>query len=171
MYLLFFTSLTILVMSLLFTRMMHPLAAGTALLAQTILICIAAGLQNKSMWFSYILFLIFLGAMLVLFIYVASLASNETFNLSMTSTLMFLSTTVLALFYLVTDPMTMTVKQSIESSYLSTTTFLSSQQFTLSMIYNPTAMNMTLFMIIYLLMTLIVVVKITSTFFGPLRLS
>nr|QBS48158.1 NADH dehydrogenase subunit 6 [Pandalus hypsinotus] len=171
MYLLIFTSLAIMLMSLLFIRVVHPLAAGTALLAQTIFICVAAGLQNKSMWFSYILFLIFLGAMLVLFIYVASLASNEAFNFSGSSTMTFVGAMVVALLCVVADPMIVAVKQSIEGSYLSATTFLSSQQLTLSMIYNPSAMNLTLFVIIFLLMTLIVVVKLTCTFFGPLRLS
>nr|BBB86770.1 NADH dehydrogenase subunit 6 [Pandalus borealis] len=172
MYLLFFTSLTILTISLLFISVKHPLAAGMALLIQTICICLAAGLQNKDMWFSYILFLIFLGAMLVLFIYVASLASNEAFNFSMTSAVVKTMTTMIVVFfYFISDPLIMAAKQSIQMSYLTTTTFLSSQQLTLSMVYNPAVMPLTMFIILFLLMTLIVVVKLTCTFFGPLRLS
>jgi len=38
-------------------------------------------------------------------------------------------------------------------------------------IYNPTNINLTIFIVFYLLLTLIVVVKITDVFFGPLRLS
>nr|QDO72161.1 NADH dehydrogenase subunit 6 [Pandalus japonicus] len=168
---LMFSSLAILTTALLFTRIMHPLAAGLALLVQTILICVASGLQNKSMWFSYILFLIFLGAMLVLFIYVASLASNEAFNLSSPSTMKFMAATGIIIFCVAGNPVIMAMKQTIESSYLEIATFVSSQELTLSMIYNPIVMNITTFVILYLLLTLIVVVKITSTFFGPLRLS
>ena len=40
-----------------------------------------------------------------------------------------------------------------------------------STIYNSTNINITIFIVFYLLLTLIVVVKITDTFFGPLRLS
>ena len=49
---------------------------GLTLLIQTILVSIISGLITKTFWFSYILFLVFLGGILVLFIYVTSLASN-----------------------------------------------------------------------------------------------
>nr|AEX32639.1 NADH dehydrogenase subunit 6 [Alvinocaris longirostris]WQG15276.1 NADH dehydrogenase subunit 6 [Alvinocaris longirostris] len=171
MSLLLFTSSITIALSISFTRMLHPLAMGTTLLLQTVMICVTAGLSTSSMWFSYILFLIFLGAMLVLFIYVASLASNEAFSISATLTiivsLMFFLSSMLWLF----DPLVPLLKTCIESSFLETSQFLFSTQSTLSMIYNPSSMNLTLFIILYLLLTLIVVVKITSTFFGPLRLS
>nr|WQG15303.1 NADH dehydrogenase subunit 6 [Alvinocarididae sp.] len=171
MSLLLFMSMIAIALSLSFTRMLHPLAMGSALLTQTVVICVTAGLSTKSMWFSYILFLIFLGAMLVLFIYVASLASNEAFTVSMTLTsgsfLIFLLGSMLWML----DPLLPLLKASIESSFLETSQFLFSTQSTLSMIYNPSSANLTLFIILYLLLTLIVVVKITSTFFGPLRLS
>ena len=38
-------------------------------------------------------------------------------------------------------------------------------------IYSSTNINITIFIVFYLLLTLIVVVKITDTFFGPLQLS
>ena len=40
-----------------------------------------------------------------------------------------------------------------------------------SIIYNSTNLNLTIFIVFYLFLTLIVVVKITNIFFGPLRLS
>nr|QNV11699.1 NADH dehydrogenase subunit 6 [Rhamphomyia barbata] len=76
-------SLMIMISSFIFMQMNHPLAMGLMLLMQTFLICLITGLMTKSFWFSYILFLIFLGGMLVLFIYVTSLASNEMFSMSM----------------------------------------------------------------------------------------
>nr|YP_006883533.1 NADH dehydrogenase subunit 6 [Alvinocaris chelys]AFO37817.1 NADH dehydrogenase subunit 6 [Alvinocaris chelys] len=168
--LLFVSSITI-ALSASFTRMLHPLAMGMTLLLQTIMICVAAGLSSSSMWFSYILFLIFLGAMLVLFIYVASLASNEAFSISTTLiSALFLALSLGSMLWIV-DPLLPLLKTTIESSFLETSQFLFSTQATLSMIYNPSAVNLTLFIILYLLLTLIVVVKITSTFFGPLRLS
>nr|YP_010926816.1 NADH dehydrogenase subunit 6 [Procletes levicarina]WKF54323.1 NADH dehydrogenase subunit 6 [Procletes levicarina] len=171
MSMLFYCSTITMIISISFTRMLHPLAMGLTLLTQTILICLSSGLLSKHMWFSYILFLIFLGAMLVLFIYVASLASNESFSLSIpTMSLILLSMTTLPLF-MVMDPFLPSLKQTIESSFLSSIQLMNSVQYNLSMIYNPCSMNLTLFIILYLLLTLIVVVKITSTFFGPLRLS
>jgi NADH-ubiquinone oxidoreductase chain 6 len=62
--------------------MKHPLAVGIILLIQTIITCLIRGLINKRFWFQYILFMEFVGGMLVLFIYVTRLASNEIFSLS-----------------------------------------------------------------------------------------
>nr|YP_010713904.1 NADH dehydrogenase subunit 6 [Plesionika ortmanni]WDD39124.1 NADH dehydrogenase subunit 6 [Plesionika ortmanni] len=171
MSMLFYCSAITIALSLSFTWMIHPLAMGLTLLAQTILICLTAGLLSKSMWFSYILFLIFLGAMLVLFIYVASLASNESFALSMTTTFMISGSLCLLPLFMLMDPFIPSLKQSVEKSFLMADSFISTTQHNLSMIYNPSSMNLTLFIILYLLLTLIVVVKITSTFFGPLRVS
>ncbi|BCX71411.1 NADH dehydrogenase subunit 6 (mitochondrion) [Penaeus japonicus] len=160
----------IIISSIIFTRLLHPLAMGLMLLFQTIMICVTAGLSMNSFWFSYILFLIFLGAMLVLFIYVASLASNESFSFSgsLSFIVLLILLTSLALMFL--DPLMLSSSMSIQQSSLCNTQF-SSTPMLLSTIYNYTTMNLTLFIVLYLLLTLIAVVKITNTFFGPLRLS
>nr|ANF05068.1 NADH dehydrogenase subunit 6 [Mierspenaeopsis hardwickii]AQZ21922.1 NADH dehydrogenase subunit 6 [Solenocera alticarinata] len=160
----------ILMFSILFTQLLHPLAMGLMLLIQTIMICIMAGLSMKSFWFSYILFLIFLGAMLVLFMYIASLASNETFSFSPTLSMFTFMSLFMSTFLIIMDPLTLNTPISVEQSSLSSNLFKSTPTI-LSIIYNQSSMNLTLFMVFYLLLTLIVVVKITNTFFGPLRLS
>nr|YP_009498559.1 NADH dehydrogenase subunit 6 [Parapenaeopsis hungerfordi]AWK60874.1 NADH dehydrogenase subunit 6 [Parapenaeopsis hungerfordi] len=156
--------------SLLFTQLTHPLAMGLMLLTQTIMICVMAGMSMKSFWFSYILFLIFLGAMLVLFMYVASLASNETFSFSLPSLTLILFSIPCSLTLILMDPLMINTPIMIQKSSLVQDLFSSTPSI-LSIIYNNTTMNLTLFIVFYLLLTLIVVVKITNTFFGPLRLS
>nr|YP_009154099.1 NADH dehydrogenase subunit 6 [Gandalfus puia]AKC99390.1 NADH dehydrogenase subunit 6 [Gandalfus puia] len=159
----------ILILSFLFSRLSHPLSMGLTLLLQTVMISLSVGISTYSFWFSYILFMIFLGGMLVLFIYVASLASNEFFSFS-SSMFMFYSLTFLIFtttcFYL--DPILISNFSSIPSSslYLQLSTIS-----IVSWIYSNTVMNFTLFIVMYLLLTLIVVVKITNLFKGPLRLS
>nr|YP_010713930.1 NADH dehydrogenase subunit 6 [Plesionika lophotes]WDD39150.1 NADH dehydrogenase subunit 6 [Plesionika lophotes] len=171
MLLLTYCSLITSAISLCFLSTTNPIAMGLTLIAQTILICTLTSVSAKSSWFSYILFLIFLGAMLVLFIYVASLASNETFSLSMIN-MKTLSVSLLSLpLFLLMDPLSIPVKSNLENSLYFTTQFIYSTQFKLSMMYSPILMNLTLFIILYLLLTLIVVVNITSTSSGPLRLS
>nr|YP_009540734.1 NADH dehydrogenase subunit 6 [Pleoticus muelleri]AYQ22927.1 NADH dehydrogenase subunit 6 [Pleoticus muelleri] len=160
----------IIISSFMFTRLLHPLAMGLSLLAQTMMICVTTGMSTKSFWFSYILFLIFLGAMLVLFIYVASLASNEAFSFSGSLSMLILTTTLISLLFLFMDPLMMNFSMSVSQSSIQTDIY-SSTPALLSTIYNNSTMNLTLFIILYLLLTLIVVVKITNTFFGPLRLS
>lgn len=159
----------ILLLSVLFTRLAHPLSIGLTLLIQTIFISLTAGLSTYSYWFSYILFIIFLGGMLVLFIYVTSLASNESFFFSwsaITFSLVFLLIlTSLTLFW---DPLTVTTMTQLP---LPSFTFRTSNVFIIRWIYSSNVIRFTLYIILYLLLTLIVVVKITNLFKGPLRLS
>nr|YP_009564020.1 NADH dehydrogenase subunit 6 [Ibacus alticrenatus]QAX91370.1 NADH dehydrogenase subunit 6 [Ibacus alticrenatus] len=159
-------------LSLLFMQLTHPLSAGIILLIQTTLIALSSGLLSNSFWFSYILFLIFLGGMLVLFIYVASLASNESFKLSLFSLLLIVFSTISVSFLtILIDPIF--ILNNIP--FISLNYFLSnktiSTQFFIFQIYNFPTSLFTLFIILYLLLTLLVIVKITSIFFGPLRFS
>nr|YP_009865005.1 NADH dehydrogenase subunit 6 [Linuparus trigonus]QKE42643.1 NADH dehydrogenase subunit 6 [Linuparus trigonus] len=159
-------------MSLLFTRLVHPLSAGMVLLIQTILVSLTTGLVAPSFWFSYILFLIFLGGMLVLFIYVASLASNESFSVSLISGCAILFSSILMALILATmdpffSPWPITPQHNFFSMFTQPT-FTSSLT---CLIYNQPTLLLTSFVILYLLLTLIVVVFVTSIFFGPLRFS
>nr|ANS72683.1 NADH dehydrogenase subunit 6 [Globospongicola spinulatus] len=157
--------------SIIFTLTTHPLATGLTLLTQTILICVMAGLFMSSFWFSYILFLIFLGGMLILFIYVASLAPNESFQFTLSTTTLMFTSLFFSFLLLFWDPiMKMTLSKTTSASFPSLFS-ISLQTLTTKTFYNPPISNLTLFTILYLLLTLIIVVKITDYFNGPLRLS
>nr|AWN56272.1 NADH dehydrogenase subunit 6 [Glena unipennaria] len=69
-------------MSILMIFYNHPMSMGANLILQTIMIVILIGPMNYSFWFSYILFLIMIGGMLILFMYMTSIASNEKFKFS-----------------------------------------------------------------------------------------
>nr|YP_009406989.1 NADH dehydrogenase subunit 6 [Typhlatya monae]ASA39525.1 NADH dehydrogenase subunit 6 [Typhlatya monae] len=157
--------------SITFTKIIHPLAMGTTLLIQTTIISFMMTFTLKTTWFSYILFLIFLGAMLVLFIYVASLAPNEPLHLSYQLIVILTLTMILTLTLLIIDPLIMSSPVFTESTEMSFFFNPNSSNLSLNSMYNSSSMKMTLFLILYLLLTLVVVVKITSTHFGPLRLN
>nr|ALA08467.1 NADH dehydrogenase subunit 6 [Dynomene pilumnoides] len=162
---------TIILTSLLFTQLSHPLSMGLMLLFQTILVCLLSGLTSNSFWFSYILFLIFLGGMLVLFIYVASIASNENFKFSMlTFFLVIMLISFMSLILLMIDPLSSPNLISIPPSSIFTPYELSYPNL-INWLYSPPSMMFTLFIILYLLLTLFVVVKVTNLFMGPMRLS
>nr|QXG19417.1 NADH dehydrogenase subunit 6 [Drosophila navojoa] len=159
--------------SIIFINMIHPLALGLTLLIQTILICLLTGMMTKTFWFSYILFLIFLGGMLVLFIYVTSLASNEMFNLSLKLTLMCMFLFITGIFIiLLIDKNYFTFfianneMQNISNLY----SYFSENSLSLNKLYNFPTNFVTILLMNYLLITLIVIVKITKLFKGPLRL-
>nr|UPX88626.1 NADH dehydrogenase subunit 6 [Ptychoptera scutellaris] len=160
------------IMSVIFMQMKHPLAMGMMLLIQTFLISMTMGIISKTFWFSYILFLIFLGGMLVLFIYVTSLASNEMFSFSFKS--YFISIFIIMgtlLFSIMVDPMFLKslIMNNEMSTILTSQSFIQENTLNLNKLYNFPTNIITIMMMNYLFLTLIAVVKITNVFYGPLR--
>uniref|UniRef100_UPI0030FE916D NADH dehydrogenase subunit 6 n=1 Tax=Neopanorpa triangulata TaxID=3135614 RepID=UPI0030FE916D len=159
--------------SLIFTQMKHPLAMGLILLTQTLIISLTMGLISKTFWFSYILFLVFLGGMLVLFIYMTSLASNEMFSLSFKLIFSFILimflTLMITLFldknFILSTFSNLDMNNFMESFMMKT----NENSLNLTKLYNQPTSMITLMLINYLLLTLIVIVKITNIFYGPLR--
>ena len=159
----------ILTLSFLFTRLSHPLSLGITLLLQTVFISLIVGTSTFSFWFSYILFIIFLGGILVLFIYVASLASNEIFSFSLVTFTAYRSSIIFfSLISIFLDPLFTPNLSSLPSSSINS---LLQTPIIVRWIYNSASTSFTLFIVIYLLLTLIVIVKIVNLFKGPLRLS
>nr|URT60682.1 NADH dehydrogenase subunit 6 [Bullanga florida] len=157
------------ILSLNFIKIKHPLAMGLTLLIQTIIISLNCGMYTYSYWFAYILFLIMLGGMLVLFIYVTSVASNELFSFSIMSlviSMMFLLTTIIIVVFI---DKSILLTNNIEMIKFNTNNLFLENELSLNKLYNNPTMNITLMMINYLLLTLIIIVKIVNINYGPLR--
>nr|AOY07759.1 NADH dehydrogenase subunit 6 [Anastrepha striata] len=164
---------TTLISSFIFIQMNHPLAMGLMLLIQTMQICLLTGLMAKSFWFSYVLFLIFLGGVLVLFIYITSLASNEMFSLSMKTAFSFMLIFILLMgsSWLMDKSYTSFFIQNNEmQTMFNLNMFTEENSLNLHKLYNYPTNLITILLMNYLLITLIAVVKITKLFYGPLRL-
>nr|AQP26807.1 NADH dehydrogenase subunit 6 [Amitermes sp. 4 TB-2017] len=148
--------------SLMFTQMKHPLAMGLMLLMQTAMVCLISGTMYSSFWFSYILFMIMIGGMLVLFMYMTSLASNEMFspsNKMLMATLMLLPILVYTMPTVTNNKEMNTHNTMMENEIMTTTTVM----------YNQMMGTMTTLLVLYMLLTLIVVVNIINVSKGPLR--
>merc|ERR1711976_644423 len=63
----------------LFPLINQPLRLGLAIMVSTILICLLTGMFLSS-WYGFILFLIYVGGLLVIFAYVATLSPNTLFG-------------------------------------------------------------------------------------------
>nr|AQP28758.1 NADH dehydrogenase subunit 6 [Microcerotermes sp. SB TB-2017] len=148
--------------SLMFTQMKHPLAMGLMLLIQTTMVCLISGTMYKSFWFSYILFMIMIGGMLVLFMYMTSLASNEMFSPSnkMMMTMLMALPALLYIMPTVTNNKEMSSHNTMMENEITTTT---------TVMYNQMMGTMTTLLVLYMLLTLIVVVNIINVSSGPLR--
>nr|UKG18881.1 NADH dehydrogenase subunit 6 [Dendrolimus punctatus] len=169
-------SLMMMTMSMTMIFLNHPLSMGLIILTQTLLTCIITGMLIKTYWFSYILFLTFLGGLLVLFIYVTSIASNELFtiNLKMKTflSIMIYFTIIMSFIYMNNlNWMNLSNNSEMENTKEMILFLNNENKFNLNKLYNQQTYMMTMLMIIYLFITLIAVVKITNIFFGPLRSS
>nr|YP_009185915.1 NADH dehydrogenase subunit 6 [Oxypoda acuminata]ALO70812.1 NADH dehydrogenase subunit 6 [Oxypoda acuminata] len=159
-----FFMLMSLILSSCFLFLNHPMTLGMTLLLQTIIISMITGMLNMNFWFSYILFLIMIGGLLVLFIYMTSIASNEMFNYSnkIMLIILFLVMTCMMI-YMCFDNFMINMLYSYKEN------ILLMKNMSLIKFFNYPSMLMVFFMIIYLFITLIAVVKITKIESGPLR--
>nr|YP_010868515.1 NADH dehydrogenase subunit 6 [Apatetica glabra]WGU20048.1 NADH dehydrogenase subunit 6 [Apatetica glabra] len=150
----------LLTLSILFLFLNHPMSMGITLLMQTIMIALITGFINYNYWFSYILFLIMVGGMLVLFIYMTSIASNEKFKFS-NKIFMLIPLSMISYLsvYFIIDQMMLNISNKNEIFFIQS----------LSKFINFPSNILLFLMIIYLFITLIAVVKITDMKIGPLR--
>nr|APX40938.1 NADH dehydrogenase subunit 6 [Apteropeda orbiculata] len=147
--------------------MKHPLSCGLILLTQTILTAIMSGLMNYNFWYSYILFLIMIGGMLILFIYMTSIASNEKFKFNMK----------MMLFLIMAAFIMSMVFMFIDSFYLNMINQLMEMKMSWSLNNNISLMKyfnypnyfIMIMLISYLFITLIAIIKITMFSYGSLR--
>nr|YP_010895168.1 NADH dehydrogenase subunit 6 [Kertesziomyia violascens]WJW73694.1 NADH dehydrogenase subunit 6 [Kertesziomyia violascens] len=161
-----------LIFSFIFMQMNHPLSMGLMLLIQTIMVCCLTGLMAKTFWFSYILFLIFVGGMLVLFIYMTSLASNEMFALSLkTIFISIISLFMLTIMIVLLDKMLLTFNSMNNemNSISNLNSYISENSLNLIKLYNYPSNMITILLINYLLITMIASIKITKLYYGPIR--
>lgn len=164
--------LSTIISGIIFIQINHPLAIGLILLIQTALTCLITGIIRKTFWFSYILFLIFLGGILVLFIYVTALASNEIFSISINILITYsaLAFIIITLIIIRETFLIQPITERIESSTIrNIKLFYQENSIRLIKLYNYPTNYTTIILIRYLLVTLIAVVKITNVFHGPLR--
>nr|YP_010946671.1 NADH dehydrogenase subunit 6 [Margattea angusta]WGO57389.1 NADH dehydrogenase subunit 6 [Margattea angusta] len=152
---------TLMSMMSMFTN--HPMIMGMILLTQTTLIALITGMISPTFWFSYILFLIFIGGMLILFIYMTSLASNEIITITKKTMLLMMAIIIPIIF----------IKQiqshpQPQDNYMFTNMYNLFNNQVLKLYNMPTHL-ITIMMGSYLFLSLIAVVKITNIFMGPLR--
>nr|QZR91953.1 NADH dehydrogenase subunit 6 [Filchnerella amplivertica] len=154
-----------------FIKLNHPMSMMMFIIIQTLLIGLTAGTLMESFWLAYILFLTFLGGMLVLFIYITSIASNEMFQLKSISVILTgIMWLILTISLILLDKSLYIDLLKNSDTYLITNN-MNFQEMTMSLnkIYNNPTFMITMMMMIYLFLALLAVVKITNINQGPIR--
>nr|UPL65789.1 NADH dehydrogenase subunit 6 [Anacestra spiniger] len=144
-----------------FMWMKTPLSMGFNIIIQTLIISMMCGLHLGSFWFSYIILIVMLSGMLVLFIYMASIASNQKFKLS------------LWLILLLMNIMMMSMMMMKSNKFYNNEMFMNTSKLYLSLnyLFNMKFSIITIMMMIMLLMMMISVSMIVNISEGPLRIN
>nr|YP_010233767.1 NADH dehydrogenase subunit 6 [Brunneifusus ternatanus]QTA29867.1 NADH dehydrogenase subunit 6 [Brunneifusus ternatanus] len=134
--------------------MSQPLSLGLIIMMSTLLMCFTSAVTLSS-WYGYILFLIYVGGLLVMFAYVAALAPNVLFG-SMNPMLifMFLMVPLMLMFYF--HPL---IDLSPISYTYNFAELKSLKMYGIEMV-SPQMISILIGLVIILLINLIVVVKI-----------
>lgn len=135
------------------------MSIGLILIIQTIITASLIGYILNSFLFSYIIIIIILRGALVLFIYIARIARNEKFKLSINNSFIILIRLIILITYI----------------YLNNKIFIINHlgindELRLIKIFNTKTAQITITIIIYLLLTIIAVSNIAKTTEGPLRI-
>nr|YP_010268785.1 NADH dehydrogenase subunit 6 [Halobates proavus]UIG88087.1 NADH dehydrogenase subunit 6 [Halobates proavus] len=139
----------------------HPLSMGFNLILITFISSIMMSIWMKYTWYSYILVLVMLGGMLVLFMYMASIASNEIMKFSFKILITMIMTMIITL--------TLLKEEMLSYNSIIIQTLDGQQNMSMMKLFNTKSSIITIMMALYLLMTMIYVIFITNTFEGPMR--
>nr|QQQ88851.1 NADH dehydrogenase subunit 6 [Hyalella latimana] len=157
--LLVFLSLSF-ISAFMFTQISSPLGLGGVVIIFSFFVSLSMSVICATPWFSLLLFMLFLSGMMIIFIYVCSLASNESHFY------------MFSLVYL----MALLGVSMLFSGEIDTLVMVSSglcfEAENSSLMYKVYSFNVYLFsvmLIIYLLITLIAVVKISVVSESPMR--
>nr|ALO71087.1 NADH deshydrogenase subunit 6 [Pselaphinae sp. 8 EF-2015] len=146
--------------STLFLFMKHPLSMGLMLFMQTTITSLISGMLINNFWFSYILFLIFISGMLILFMYMINIASNEMLKISkFLIMLIIIIILILIINWMMMDPMIMNMMNLNYNNI---------KLYFLKYFSYPNNI-LIMFIMSYLFITLISSLKIINMKYGPIR--
>lgn len=131
----------------------NPLSMGVSILFIALTVAILFSYSISS-WIAFLIFLIYIGGMLVIFSYFVSLTPNQTINIL--SIILMLSSTYIILLSIITLN---NIKPEFSPLYI-----IQSNSF-----YLKSNSSILVLLATILLITIIIVVKLTINFKGPLR--
>nr|YP_010703594.1 NADH dehydrogenase subunit 6 [Chorthippus albonemus]YP_010734651.1 NADH dehydrogenase subunit 6 [Chorthippus qingzangensis]WCO86728.1 NADH dehydrogenase subunit 6 [Chorthippus albonemus]WEH01538.1 NADH dehydrogenase subunit 6 [Chorthippus qingzangensis] len=158
-------------MNINFIKLNHPMSMMMFIIIQTFIIGLITGTMMESFWLSYILFLTFLGGMLVLFIYITSIASNELFKPKSIIMIISMFMMIITMMILIVVDKTMFLDPIKNTETMNINNSINYQEMSMSLekLYNKPTLTTTMMMMIYLFLALVAVVKITNINQGPIR--
>nr|AKM70259.1 NADH dehydrogenase subunit 6 [Aiceona himalaica] len=66
--------------SIILLMMKSPLKSNLIILSQSLLLTLVINLMNKTSWISFMLFILYMSGLMIIFLYISSIAFNESFK-------------------------------------------------------------------------------------------
>lgn len=142
---------------------------GLILILQTIILSLYLGFILKSFWFLYLLILVFIGGILVLFIYVTSIFPNEKFYFTQNTPLLLILLIFILLLSIILIDQIFGLNSTFEEFKISIIPIENNAIYPTSKIFSSQTNIILIFLVNYLFYCIIVVIKVTNLFKGPLR--
>nr|YP_010710168.1 NADH dehydrogenase subunit 6 [Lipaphis pseudobrassicae]WCS41468.1 NADH dehydrogenase subunit 6 [Lipaphis pseudobrassicae] len=157
-----FIMLTNLIMAITLTMMKSPISSNLIILLQTMTLTMMINLINKTSWISFMIFILYIGGLMIIFLYISSIAFNElNINKNFKNILLKLILITLMLIYLKMslnlDNMMYENKFMFEDNYYFLNMF---------MLPNNLMIYMIMFILFFMLILIIWMLKINK---GPIR--
>nr|AZZ89034.1 NADH dehydrogenase subunit 6 [Achilidae gen. 1 sp. n. 1 SX-2018] len=148
-------------------NMNHPLSMGFMLTVQTTIMCLYSSTLMSSPWFGYILFIIMIGGMMVMFMYMSSIASNEKFKLMKMKSILII-TMMMTVIATITNQ-DLSLEETFKMMENKTIIISNEEMKSTAKFMTKFKSNLTILIMLILLLTMISVTNISSTFEGPLK--
>nr|UBQ33995.1 NADH dehydrogenase subunit 6 [Plerochila australis] len=154
----------ILSLTMMFMFLNNPLSMAITLVAQTLLVSLIIALLSSTFWYSYMLILVMVSGLLIMFMYLASIASNEKFNFSFG-----LTTTIMLISFLIT---LMTPKEEmLDKKLFQSSKLLDKQELMMVKLFNSKFIIPSIMMITFLFMMMVIISFLVNSNEGPMRKS
>nr|AXI98646.1 NADH dehydrogenase subunit 6 [Pseudoniphargus morenoi] len=154
------------ILSMMFLLESSPLFLSVIIIIQTGTLALIISLFSMTSWFSFMLLMIYLSGMMVVFVYISSMASNEMFRLNSK----FLLVSLFLAAFTVVNLTSYMLPPSDSVNFLDINLMQISVIKTMKM-FSKSLFTMTILLIVYLLLAMIMVVKNSSFSEGPMRSS
>nr|WRY72471.1 NADH dehydrogenase subunit 6 [Zorka maculata] len=139
--------------------MNNPMSLGMLLLLQTMSIILLLNEILLSSWFSMVTFMMMIGGLLIMFMYMSSIASNEKFKFNVNLSM------IIIIMIILLDEMMFENQINDKQEFI----YINELNLSLTKIYNSKSFFLTILLVMYLLLTMISVTKMVKHSKGPLR--
>lgn len=157
------------IINFIFLNFNNPLIIRITIIIQTILLNLIIGKIYYTFWFSYIIFLVFIGGLFILFIYIISIIYNNLLFFFKKNKLLYLLRIFILFFFLFNLKNFNFLLFNYESSLINSINLFKENYINSIKFFNFPNNLINLIIIIYLLLIIIIVVKITNFIKGTIK--